>query len=184
MIKRLILFLNRKGHKYIRREAPSAPPLGELLSEREAEGVRLDEWKLISTDDTLSVSPFGLPALPEGEPRALRAATYYIHCHSTHHTVPKTTGGVCKAVSERYVTGRVREPTYPYYPRSVTVRPHCGQSSANRVCLQYCTMEERLTMPIKASLSSTTGTKFWVEARSISSCMEVVTRTGTLSLRR
>ena len=25
----------------------SAPPLGELLSEREAEGVRLDEWKLI-----------------------------------------------------------------------------------------------------------------------------------------
>ena len=60
----------------------------------------------------------------------------------------------------------------------------CIQSSANRVCLQYCTMEERLTMPIKASLSSTTGTKFWVEARSISSCMEVVTRTGTLSLRR
>ena len=26
-----------------------------------------------SSDDTLSVSPFGLPALPEGEPRALRA---------------------------------------------------------------------------------------------------------------
>ena len=26
-----------------RRKAPSAPPLGELLSEREAEGVRLDE---------------------------------------------------------------------------------------------------------------------------------------------
>ena len=26
------------------REAPPAPPLGELLSEREAEGVRLDEW--------------------------------------------------------------------------------------------------------------------------------------------
>ena len=25
-------------------EAPSAPPLGELLSEREAEGVRYDEW--------------------------------------------------------------------------------------------------------------------------------------------
>ena len=48
MIKRLILFLNRKGHKYIRREAPSAPPLGELLSEREAEGVRLDEWNQFS----------------------------------------------------------------------------------------------------------------------------------------
>ena len=27
-----------------RREAPSAPPLGELLNEREAEGVRLGEW--------------------------------------------------------------------------------------------------------------------------------------------
>ncbi len=57
-----------------RREAPLAPPLGELLSEREAEGVRLDErGKLQNTHDTLSVSPFGLPALPEGEPRALRA---------------------------------------------------------------------------------------------------------------
>ena len=57
-----------------RREAPSAPPLGELLSEREAEGVRYentDGYK--NTHDTLSVSPFGLPALPEGEPRALRA---------------------------------------------------------------------------------------------------------------
>ena len=31
-----------------RREAPSAPPLGELLSEREAEGVRLDEWNQFS----------------------------------------------------------------------------------------------------------------------------------------
>ena len=30
------------------REAPSAPPLGELLSEREAEGVRLDEWNQFS----------------------------------------------------------------------------------------------------------------------------------------
>ena len=29
---------------YARREAPSAPPLGELLSEREAEGVSLVEW--------------------------------------------------------------------------------------------------------------------------------------------
>ena len=28
----------------LRREAPSAPPLGELLSVSEAEGVRLDEW--------------------------------------------------------------------------------------------------------------------------------------------
>ena len=27
-----------------RREAPSAPPLGELLSEREAEGVRYEIW--------------------------------------------------------------------------------------------------------------------------------------------
>ena len=26
------------------REAPAAPPLGELLSECEAEGVQLDEW--------------------------------------------------------------------------------------------------------------------------------------------
>ena len=31
----------------LRREAPSAPPLGELLSEREAEGVRLDEWSWV-----------------------------------------------------------------------------------------------------------------------------------------
>ena len=29
---------------YTRREAPSAPPLGELLSEREAEGVRNEIW--------------------------------------------------------------------------------------------------------------------------------------------
>ena len=29
---------------YTRREAPSAPPLGELLSEREAEGVRYEIW--------------------------------------------------------------------------------------------------------------------------------------------
>ena len=29
---------------YARREAPSAPPLGELLSEREAEGVRYEIW--------------------------------------------------------------------------------------------------------------------------------------------
>ena len=28
----------------LRREAPSAPPLGELLSEREAEGVRCETW--------------------------------------------------------------------------------------------------------------------------------------------
>ena len=56
------------------REAPPAPPLGELLNGREAEGVRLDEWgRYEPTHDTLSVSPFGLPALPEGEPRALRA---------------------------------------------------------------------------------------------------------------
>ena len=56
------------------REAPSAPPLGELLSEREAEGVRYEIWGCYeNTNDTLSVSPFGLPALPEGEPRALRA---------------------------------------------------------------------------------------------------------------
>ncbi len=49
-------------------------PLGELLSEREAEGVRYEIWERCeNTHDTLSVSPFGLPALPEGEPRALRA---------------------------------------------------------------------------------------------------------------
>ena len=55
---------------------PMAPLKGELLSEREAEGVQLDEWGCYEpTHDTLSVSPFGLPALPEGEPRALRAAT-------------------------------------------------------------------------------------------------------------
>ena len=55
------------------REAPSAPPLGELLSEREAEGVCYEiQDTLQNTNDTLSVSPFGLPALPEGEPRRLR----------------------------------------------------------------------------------------------------------------
>ena len=57
-----------------RREAPSAPPLGELLSVSEAEGVRYEIWERYeNTHDTLSVSPFGLPALPVGEPRALRA---------------------------------------------------------------------------------------------------------------
>ena len=62
------------GFVFLWREAPLAPPLGELLSEREAEGVRLDKWGCYEpTHDTLSVSPFGLPALPEGEPRALRA---------------------------------------------------------------------------------------------------------------
>ena len=56
-------------------EAPLAPPLGELLSECEAEGVYYEARKRFkTTHDTLSVSPFGLPALPEGEPRALRAS--------------------------------------------------------------------------------------------------------------
>ena len=77
------------------REAPLAPPLGELLRECEAEGVQLDEWGHYEiTHDTPSVSPFGLPAFncgmiatgnhnfekfaalcntPEVEPRALRA---------------------------------------------------------------------------------------------------------------
>ena len=64
------------------REAPSAPPLGELLSEREAEGVRLDEWDALQyTDDTPSVSPFGLPAPPEVEPRALRAGVCAFNRH-------------------------------------------------------------------------------------------------------
>ena len=59
-----------------RREAPSAPPLGELLSECEAEGVRYDICNMPKvTHDTPSVSPFGLPAPPEVEPRALRADT-------------------------------------------------------------------------------------------------------------
>ena len=63
------------------REAPSAPPLGELLSEREAEGVCYEiQDTLQNTNDTLSVSPFGLPALPEGEPRALRARTELVIC--------------------------------------------------------------------------------------------------------
>ena len=56
------------------REAPSAPPLGELLSEREAEGVRNEIWGCYeNTNDTLSVSPLGLTAPSEREPRALRA---------------------------------------------------------------------------------------------------------------
>lgn len=56
-----------------RREAPSAPPLGELLSEREAEGVCYEiQDTLQNTNDTLSVSPFGLPALPEGNVINLR----------------------------------------------------------------------------------------------------------------
>ena len=39
------------------REAPSAPPLGELLSEREAEGVQLDEWGCYEpTHDTPSAT--------------------------------------------------------------------------------------------------------------------------------
>ena len=49
------------------REAPSAPPLGELLSEREAEGVCYEiQDTLQNTNDTLSVSPFGLPAFNRG----------------------------------------------------------------------------------------------------------------------
>ena len=42
---------------------PTAPPLGELLSECEAEGVRYDICNMPKvTHDTPSVSPFGLPA--------------------------------------------------------------------------------------------------------------------------
>ncbi len=64
------------GFVFLWREAPLAPPLGELLSEREAEGVRLDKWGCYEpTHDTLSVSPFGLPAPLPGEARALRAGT-------------------------------------------------------------------------------------------------------------
>ena len=68
-------------------EAPSAPPLGELLSEREAEGVRYEIWehcKICTTPPLrlakcrlrrllaciapagVSVSPFGLPAFNSG----------------------------------------------------------------------------------------------------------------------
>ena len=55
-----------------RREAPSAPPLGELLSECEAEGVRYEILvRHQDTDDTPSGSPFGLPAPSLGEPRVL-----------------------------------------------------------------------------------------------------------------
>ena len=40
-------------------------PFGELLSEREAEGVHCEKTQhLIITHDTPSVSPFGLPAPP------------------------------------------------------------------------------------------------------------------------
>ena len=71
-------------------EVPLAPPLGELLSEREAEGVYPVEWKMLPissrhcrgryktggayslTYDTPSVSPFGLTAPSEREPRRLR----------------------------------------------------------------------------------------------------------------
>ena len=68
----------------LRREAPSAPPLGELLSEREAEGVCYEiQDTLQNTNDTLSVSPFGLPALPKGEPRALRAKVRTIQQSTT-----------------------------------------------------------------------------------------------------
>ncbi len=38
---------------------------------------------LQNTDDTLSVSPFGLPALPKGEPRALRAKVRTIQQSTT-----------------------------------------------------------------------------------------------------
>ena len=52
---------------------PTAPPLGELLSECEAEGVRYEILvRHQDTDDTPSVSPFGLPAPPAGEPRVPR----------------------------------------------------------------------------------------------------------------
>ena len=45
------------GFVFLWREAPLAPPLEELLSEREAEGVRLDEWGCYEpTHDTLSAT--------------------------------------------------------------------------------------------------------------------------------
>ena len=47
-----------------RREAPSAPPLGELLSEREAEGVRLGEWNRV-------------PVLPRAPLKGLAAVAIY-----------------------------------------------------------------------------------------------------------
>ena len=38
-----MVFPNRKVNKSVRHEVPLAPPLGELLSEREAEGVRYEK---------------------------------------------------------------------------------------------------------------------------------------------
>ena len=81
---------------------PTAPPLGELLSECEAERVRYDICNMPKvTHDTPSVSPFGLPAFnsgmiatgnhnfegfaalcntPEVEPRALRVMMRLLNC--------------------------------------------------------------------------------------------------------
>ena len=65
------------------REALSLPlrrsRLGSLpegaAEQSEAEGVRYEIWEHCkNTHDTPSVSPFGLPAPPEVEPGALRAA--------------------------------------------------------------------------------------------------------------
>ena len=43
----------------------------------------------------------------------------------------RTPVGVCKPVSERYVTGRVREQMYWYRVRSVIVQRHC------RYCIRF-----------------------------------------------
>ena len=92
----------------VARSAPRRPPLGELLSECEAEGVRYDICNMPKvTHDTPSVSPFGLPAPPEVEPRALRAGV----CHSPNRSVPSPRGRLRAAPA----IGRIFRKEFTFY---------------------------------------------------------------------
>ncbi len=58
-LTRSVRYHSKTGLGTPRREAPSAPPMGELLSEREAEGVRLDKWNQLPHSNRMGVCYVG-----------------------------------------------------------------------------------------------------------------------------
>ena len=141
--------------------------VGAASSRPKADGIaRLAEWEQLSarivgaeiiglyhsTKYTPSVSPFGLPAPSEREPRVLRTSGVTLPIpHSLLLITYAHAGGRCRAgsgtdglvksksvkiptVYEWHVTGRVREPMYRYRVRSVVGRAHCALKQVLRQC--------------------------------------------------
>ena len=64
-------------------------PILKAAERSEAEGVRYGIWEYCkNTHDTPSVSPFGLPAPPEVEPGALRAAIRHKKGEMLYEKIP------------------------------------------------------------------------------------------------